>query len=45
MRVTADLVAAAKAAGKPEPKGDPSKLRIPIDADKEKALLEKWKAK
>jgi 2'-hydroxyisoflavone reductase len=45
VRVTKELAEAAKAKGKPEPKGDPTALRAGPPADKEQALLAKWKAR
>jgi 2'-hydroxyisoflavone reductase len=44
VRVTKELAAAAEAKGQPAPKGDPSALRAGPPAEKEKELLEKWRA-
>jgi 2'-hydroxyisoflavone reductase len=44
VRVTRELVEAAKAKGQPPPPGDPSALRAGPTRDQEDAMLAKWKA-
>ena len=44
VRVTRELVQAAKAKGAPPPAGDPSALRAGPTRDKEQEMLAKWKA-
>ena len=44
VRVTRELVEAAKAKGQPPPAGDPSALRAGPTREQEQAMLAKWKA-
>jgi hypothetical protein len=44
VRVTRELVEAAKAKGQPPPAGDPSALRAGPSREQEQEMLAKWKS-